>query len=94
MMKGGRRMIIVSKEELLAFKKLDLLYQMNLLQEQSVRLERKYDCSLEEFRSLVADSDENYEMWDDLIEWEACNSALLEVRSMLERINAEDIEVR
>jgi len=94
MMKGGTHMIIVSKEELLAFKKLDLLYQMNLLQEQSVRLERKYDCSLEEFRSLVADSDENYEMWDDLIEWEACNSALLEVRSMLERINAEDIEVR
>ncbi len=87
-------MIIVSKEELLAFKKLDLFYQMNLLREQSARLERKYDCSLEYFRSLVNDSDENYEMWDDLIEWEACQSALSEVSSLLERINAEDIEVR
>jgi len=34
------------------------------------------------------------EMWDDLIEWEACQSALSEVSSLLERINAEDIEVR
>jgi len=93
-MEGGTDMIIVSKEELLAFKKLDLLYQMNLLREQSARLERKYDCSLEEFRGLVNDSDENYEMWDDLIEWEACQSALSEVSSLLESINAEDIEVR
>jgi hypothetical protein len=87
-------MIIVFREELLAFKKLDILYQMNLLREQSERLERKYDCSLEEFRSRVNDSDEDYEMWDDLIEWEACHSALSEISSLMERINAEDIEVR
>lgn len=87
-------MIIVSKEELVAFKKLDLLYKANLLKEQLEKLERKHDCSLEQFTTLVNDSDEDYQLWDDLIEWEACQSAFAEVSSLVERINAEDIEVR
>jgi|MTBAKSStandDraft_2_1061841.scaffolds.fasta_scaffold18714_2 hypothetical protein len=59
-------MIIVFKEESLAFKKLDILYQRNLLREQSERLERKYDCSLEEFRSRVNDSDSRTLQREDL----------------------------
>jgi hypothetical protein len=92
--KEASNMIIISKEEIAAFKKLDIMYQMNLLKEQIEKLERKHGCSLDQFRSLVNDSDEEFGLWDDLIEWEACQASLNEMSSILENINAGNIEVR
>ncbi len=87
-------MVVVSKEDLVAFKKMEIMSEMSLLSEHTALFNKKYGCSLDQFNERIRKSEEDYSSWDDFIEWKAYEEKIAELRSLLERLNAEDIEIR
>ena len=50
--------------------------------------EKKYNCTLEDFKKQIdSGTEENIEQWDDLIEWEAANTAFWEWKSKLQELS-------
>jgi len=87
-------MVVVSKEDLVAFKKMEIMSEISLLSEHTDTFKKKCGCSFDELDERIRSSEEDFSSWDDFIEWKTYEEKIAELRSLLERLNAEDIEVR
>ncbi len=87
-------MVVVSKEDLVAFKKMEIMSEISLLSEHTASFKKKYGCSFDQFNERIRKSEEDYSSWDDFIEWKAYEEKINELRNLLETLNAEDIEIR
>lgn len=87
--------IIVSKDEIKRYLKVSILSEMTQVKEKIRLFEKKYDCSFSEFEKRIKDAEkENFEMWDDYIEWKAYMERFYELKKRLRAVeNAESIEV-
>ncbi|MDO8140012.1 MAG: hypothetical protein Q6358_00800 [Candidatus Brocadiales bacterium] len=63
--------IEVNKEEIINFLRLDLISEIQSLKKSLELFERKYNQSFKEFEKKVLEGEENFEKWDDYIEWMA-----------------------
>ena len=55
---------------------------------------RKYNCSIEEFKKKLEESEEDFEAWDDYIEWLSYEKKLKELERKLKEIeNAERVKI-
>ena len=53
------------------------LYRITTLKDKIRAFERKYQINFSQFKDLVENAEEeNFEMWDDFIEWEATEGFL------------------
>ena len=69
-------MVTISKEKVANWQVLDLLAEKQHLETKLGFFQRKYDLSLSDFKNEVNSQEENFEKWDDLMEWEAFDKSL------------------
>nr|WP_295921511.1 hypothetical protein [uncultured Dyadobacter sp.] len=63
-------------------------------QQKLANLEQKYQTDLQAFETQLATSSiENFEAWDDLIEWKAYNQFLSEVETQISDIRNGDFQM-
>ena len=85
--------LIVSKEKLLNIYKAELLYELHRAPECIRLFEIKYGKTFEEFEKDLKSSSENFEAWDDYMEWKACIKTLDTLRKELQEIEDENTKL-
>lgn len=85
----------VSREEIKHYEKLKVISQIALVKEKINSFERKYRFSFEEFQEKMrGEREENFEVWDDYIEWKAYANSLSELETKRKEIeNARHIRI-
>ncbi|MEO6284186.1 MAG: hypothetical protein ABIN80_01700 [Dyadobacter sp.] len=87
-------MLTISKKQIGNWVLLDYLSQKQLFQEKVNLLEKKYNLDFKTFENQVENSlIENFEAWDDLIEWKAYNHFLSEINSKITDIRNGDFQM-
>jgi len=87
-------MVVISKEDLVAFKKMEIMSEISLLSEHTASFKKNYGCSFDQFNEDIKENEEDYSSWDDSVEWKAYEEKINELHNLLETLNAEDIEIR
>ena len=86
--------ITVSKEEVRGFEKLKAISQIAPIKERIRFFECKYGCRLGEFKNKIKEEEEDFEKWDDYIEWNAYSETLRDLESKMRDIDdAKDIRI-
>ncbi len=86
--------IVVSKSEVKEYEKLKTVSQLVPIKEKIKLFERKYGSSFKEFEEEVKRGEEDFEKWDDYIEWKAYLESMKELTAKLKEIeDAEDVRV-
>ncbi len=83
---GDDASIVVSVDDIKAFEKLKLISQMAPLKERIRFYERKHGCSLGVFEDRLKQLSEDFERWDDFIEWKGYAESLKNLESRLKKI--------
>jgi len=85
----------VTKKEVVEFKKLEIISQIASVKSKIELFESKYGCKFEDFeKKLKEKQDEDFEEWDDYIEWKAYVRALEELKEKLREIeNAKNVRI-
>ena len=86
--------ITVSKEEIKGFEKLKAIAQIAPIRERIRFFESKYGCTPGEFKIKIKQEKEDFEKWDEYIEWKAYTKSLREIESkMRDREDAKDVRI-
>ena len=79
----------VAEDELLSLLRHDLQLKLAYYDSQCRVLENKYQKPLAEFQaSLHADKKEDFQKWEDFMDWETANSARQEMKQRLQELAA------
>ncbi|RQD74322.1 MAG: hypothetical protein D5R97_07955 [Candidatus Syntrophonatronum acetioxidans] len=82
----------VFKEEIKEYKRLKIISEMAPIREYIKNLEEKHKCNFDEFQARLKEESENFDKWDEYIEWKAYEKKLEELKNYMKEIeNAEDI---
>ncbi len=86
--------IEISKNEIKEYEKLKIISELAMIREKNQLYERKYECSLNEFKQQIAGKDENFKEWDDFIEWTAYTESEKNLIEKLDEVeNAQNIKI-
>ncbi|NMX21159.1 hypothetical protein C5S30_01700 [ANME-1 cluster archaeon GoMg4] len=86
--------IRVSKDEVRVFEKLKAISQIAPIKERIRFFEGKYGCTLGEFETIIKREKEDFESWDDYIEWKAYAESLKDLESKMGDIaHAQDVRI-
>ena len=80
---GEDASIVVTVDDIKAFEKLKLISQIAPVRERISSFERKHGCSLRAFEDRIKHLPEDFERWDDFIEWKAYSSSLKDLESRI-----------
>ena len=64
--------IAINREKLLNIYRAELLYELHKVSECIRLFEKKYEKSFKEFEEEIKSKPEDFEAWDDYMEWKAC----------------------
>lgn len=81
-------MTTISEEKIKELYFLNLLYELHRVSEKIKLFESKYKVNFEEFEKLVKTEEENFEHWDDYMEWKALERKLQQLRKEKEVLDA------
>ncbi len=91
---GENASIVVTVDDIKAFEKLKLISQIAPVKERISSFERKHGCSLRAFEEKLKLLPEDFERWDDFIEWKAYADSLKDLKSRLKKIeDARDFRI-
>ncbi len=76
-------MLTISREQVQNIMRLELLTQQREIVEQIAAFEKKYGCTFAEFGRRVNAESENFEHWDDYMEWKAAMKVQAELAQNL-----------
>ena len=86
--------IFLSTDEVKEYEKLKVISQLVLVKEKLRLFEIKYDKAFEAFEKEVKIKEEDFEKWDDYIEWKAYKRTLEALTERMAEIdNVQDIEI-
>lgn len=86
--------ITITKDEIIEYKKMKTIGEITLLKEKITLFERKYNNTFEEFKKEMEKSEEDFEIWDDYIEWKAIREISIDLENKLvEFDNAKNIKI-
>jgi len=81
-------------DEVKEYKKLKLISEMAPIKDRIKLLENKYNCNFKNFEKKLKQQPEDFELWDDYIEWKAYQNKLKEIKEKIGEIkNAKDITI-
>jgi len=84
----------VTKDELLEYEKLKIISQLTPAKEKIRLFESKYKCLFEQFENKMKEDTEDFDKWDDYIEWKADIETIKDLTTKLKEIDdATDIKV-
>jgi len=78
--------IVVSVDDIRAFERLKLISQIAPVKERIKSFEMKHKCNLDAFEEKIKHLPEDFERWDDFIEWKAYADSLKNLESTLKKI--------
>jgi len=86
--------ITISKDEVIGFEKLKSISQIAPIRERIRFFESKYGCTLDDFKDKIEQEKEDFEKWDDYIEWKAYTESLMDLELKMKDIeNAKDVRI-
>jgi len=86
--------ISLSADEIREYEKLKILSQLSLVKEKLKLMEAKSGKPFKEFEKEVKKKEENFEKWDEYIEWKAYIETEKNLtKRMAEIDNVQDIEI-
>jgi hypothetical protein len=86
--------IKVKKGEVINFLRLDIISEIQALKKSLELFEKKYSKSFKKFEKEVLNEEENFEKWDDYMEWKAYLHTYKDRMENLKDLeNAKDIKV-
>jgi len=83
---GEDTSITVSAKDIKTFEKLKLISQIAPLKERIRSFERKYECDLKALEAKSKQLPEDFDRWDDFIEWKAYADSLKDLEARLRKI--------
>ncbi|TYB33156.1 MAG: hypothetical protein FXF49_07795 [Flexistipes sinusarabici] len=86
-------MIELSQNKARDYLKAEILYELNLTKEKLKLFEKKYGKSLEEFEAQLEEEKENFEKWDDYIEWKSYKKNMDDIEKRLIDIENDNIKI-
>ncbi len=87
-------MVILTKKQVGDSVLTDYLSEKQELEEKIVLLKHKYQTDLQTFETQLENSSvENFEAWDDLIQWKAYHQFLLELETKITDIRNGDFQM-
>lgn len=88
-------MIEINKKEIKNIYKIDLLSELHITKTRLSFFKKKYNCTLNEFEERINANTgkENFEKWDDLMEWKAYEKSSKKIKEKLEEINNENYKL-
>jgi len=78
--------IVVSVDDIKAFERLKLISQIAPVKERIKSFEMKHKCNLDALDEKLKQLPEDFERWDDFIEWKAYRDRLKDLESRLKKI--------
>lgn len=86
---GDDTSIVVSMDDVKAFEKLKLISQIAPLKERVRSFQKKYgwDLNANAFEDKLKQLPEDFDRWDDFIEWKAYADSVKDLESKLKRID-------
>jgi len=75
--------IAISQDEIKDYLKLKTLSQLAIYKEKIRLFENKYASNFSQFEKKMISSKEEFEVWDDYIEWKAYEGLLLDLKKKL-----------
>ena len=86
--------ITVSKDEVIGFEKLKAISQIAPIKERIRFFESKYGCMFGEFKEKIRGEKEDFEKWDEYIEWKAYIESLKDLEWKMKDIeDAQDVRI-
>ncbi len=86
--------ISISKTEITEYEKLKVIAQMAPIAGNIQQFEEKYKMNLAKFETTMKKEEEDFEKWDDLIEWKGYVKALGDLERKLKEIDkVQDIRI-
>ena len=85
--------LIINRKLVKNFYKAELFYKLHKAKECIKLFEAKYGKSFKEFERDVKTNPENFEVWDDYMEWKACIKEFETVNKLLKELENGNIEV-
>ena len=77
----------VTAAEILVFKRLQLISKLQPLARAIELFVRKYGKGFAEFEAEVVGGPERFELWDDYMEWKACEQQRVETQRELKELD-------
>ena len=78
--------IVVSVDDIRTFEKLKLISEISPVKERIRSFENKHGCNIAAFEERLRKLPEDFELWDDFIEWKAYTDSLKDLESKLKKI--------
>jgi hypothetical protein len=86
--------LVVMANDIKAFERLKVISQIAPVKERIRSMERKYGCDIQAFEIKMRQLSEDFDRWDDFIEWKAYSQSLFELEARLKMIeDAKDIRI-
>ena len=86
--------LLVTKSEIKEYEKLKIIAERVPILEKLAQFQKKYESTLEDFETQLPAREENYEEWDDFIEWKGYASALVDLDQKWQDIeNAQNFRI-
>jgi len=77
----------VSQQDIINYAKMKLYTDLTLVKEKLALFKKKYDCDFNIFENQVKSAtEEDFERWDDYIEWKAFNQKQERLLSKIDRL--------
>jgi len=83
----------VSKNEVADLLRLDLMARLREAKEKEALYERTHQQSFEAFEQTVKEGDEDFEQWDDYMEWKAYRNDRWDLEQKIDALRRGDFEV-
>ncbi len=75
----------VSMDDIMTFGNLKLISELSPLKDRIQSFEDKHGCSIAAFEARLRKLPEDFELWDDFIEWKAYEDGLKDLESKLKK---------
>jgi hypothetical protein len=86
-------MLTITKRQAAESLLLELLSEKHHIADKILFFERKYQTEFETFEKRVTERDEDFQIWDDYMEWKAYKNMFTDVLKKIDSIKNEDFAI-
>jgi hypothetical protein len=86
-------MTTLSKKDISELYELELTAKKHKIEEKIQHYRKKYDMQLEEFKTNLLSEEEDFEKWDDYVEWKAMQKSLESVERNIKDLQSGNFRI-
>ena len=86
-------MITVNRKQVSDILRMEYLARLSAVQDKIRHFEQKYNCSFHEFEAKVQGEAEDFEWWDDYMEWKAYRNVEADIQHNIFELQHGNFEI-